>query len=54
MSRMMYHHYILTLDENETNKRIYYKQKEKVSRSDWFDLLLKDFKFVGIELDEKK
>ena len=51
---MMYHHYILTLDENETVKKIYSKQKEKVSKGDWFDLLLKDLKFVGIELDEKE
>ena len=49
---MMYHHHILNLDENETVKKIYNKQKEKTSKGDWYDLLLKNFKFIDKDLNE--
>ena len=54
INRMMYHHHILNLDENETVKKIYNKQKEKTSKGDWYDLLLKDFKFIDKDLNEKE
>ena len=54
INRMMYHHHILNLDENETVKKIYNKQKKKTSKGDWYDLLLKDFKFIDKDLNEKE
>jgi hypothetical protein len=54
MNRMMYHHHILSLNEEETVKKIYNKQKETVKKGDWYDLLMKDFKFVGKEINEKE
>ena len=50
---MMYHHHILTLDESETVKKMYIKQKETNSKGDWYDLLLKDFQFIGEDLNEQ-
>jgi hypothetical protein len=45
--RMVYHHHILTRNENETIKKIYNKQKEAFSKGDWYETLLKDFEFIG-------
>ena len=46
----MYHHHILSLDENETVRKMYNKQKQTNSKGDWYDLLLKDFKFIGKDI----
>ena len=43
---MMYHHHLLSLDDNETIKQMYEKQKEARTKGDGYDLLCKDFKFV--------
>ena len=50
--RIMYHHHIITRDENETIHKIYRKQKEEYIKGDWFQLLIKDFEFIGIQMDE--
>ena len=50
----MYHHHILTRDNNETIKKIYVKQKENYVKGDWFQLLLKDFEFIERDMNEKE
>ena len=45
--RMVYHHHILTRNENETIRKIYNKQKESVCKGDWYETILKDFEFIG-------
>ena len=49
---LMYHH-IITRDNNETIKEIYMKQKESNTKGDWFRMLMKDFEFIGVEMDEE-
>ena len=51
-NRLLYHHHIVTRDESETIKKIYNKQKINPLKGDWFDLIRKDFEFIGIELKE--
>ena len=50
--RLLYHHHILTRGDEETIKKIYFKQKEDSVRGDWYKLLEADFKFLEIELNE--
>ena len=50
--RLMYHHHILTRSDDETIKKIYYKQKENYVRGDWYELLLNDFKFINKSINE--
>ena len=52
INRLMYHHHLITREDNETIKKVYNKQKEDETKGDWFDLLVKDFKFIGVEMDE--
>ena len=33
---------------------MYNKQKQTNSKGDWYDLLLKDFKFIGKDINEKE
>jgi hypothetical protein len=54
INRIMYHHHILTRGEEETIKKIYYKQKEDPLKGDWYGLLKKDFEFIGEEIDDRK
>ena len=54
INRMMYHHYIRTLDENETVRKMYNNQKEKLSKGDCYDLVCNDFEFIGKNLNKKK
>ena len=51
-NRLMYHHHILSRDKNETIQKIYLKQKEDSIKGDWYKLLLQDFEFIGIEINE--
>ena len=53
INRIMYHHHIVRRGEEETIQRIYYKQKEDPLKGDWYELLKKDFEFIGEEIDEK-
>ena len=52
MNRMMYHHYLLTLDKEETIRKIYEKQKQEPNKGDWYELLKSDFEFVEKEICE--
>ena len=54
INRLMYHHHLLSRGEDETIYKIYTKQKEDPLQGDWFSLLLKDFEFIGVELDERE
>ena len=51
---MMYHHNILIRDDDETVKKMYMKQKEIRTKGDWFELLKKDFEYIGVEMDEER
>ena len=50
----MYHHNIMSRQENETIFKIYKKQQEDCVKGDWLKLLEKDFKFIGVEMNEEK
>ena len=50
----MFHHNILTRDNNETIRKVYNKQKKEPLKLDWYTLLEKDFTFLGISMDEEK
>ena len=50
----MYHHNIISRQENETIFKIYKKQQEDCVKGDWLKLLEKDFKFIGVEMNEEK
>ena len=50
--RFLYHHEILSRGEDETISKIYMKQKEDLTKGDWIELLLKDFAFIGIDMNE--
>ena len=52
--RLMYHHHILTREDNETIKKIYIKQTNNNIKGDWFQLLVKDFEFIKTEMNEKE
>ena len=52
--RLMFHHEIVSREDNETIKKIYIKQKEDKTRGDWITLLEADFKFIGIDLKEEE
>ena len=52
-NRLLYHHHIINRDDTETIRKIYNKQKEDPLKGDWFELIQKDFLFLGIEMDEK-
>ena len=51
--RLMFHHDILTRDDQETIRKVYMKQKEDPLKGDWFTLLEKDFSFLGINMNEE-
>jgi hypothetical protein len=54
MKRIMYHHHILSRSSNETIRKICMKQKEDPLVGDWYSLLIEDFKFIGIEINEEE
>ena len=53
-NRLLYHHHIITQNENETIRKIYEKQKTTLTKGDWFQLLKEDFQFIEQELDDEK
>jgi hypothetical protein len=53
-NRLLYHHHIITQNENETIRKIYEKQKTTPTKGDWFELLREDFKFMEQEMDDEK
>ena len=50
--RLMFHHHILTREDNETIKKVYGKQKESHIKGDWFRMLISDFEFIEEEINE--
>ena len=54
MKRIMYHHHILSRNSNETIMKICMKQNEDTLGGDWYSLLIEDFKFIGIEINEEE
>ena len=44
--RILYHQHIITRGENETIKKVYYKQKEKPCKGDWCEMIKKDFNVI--------
>ena len=50
--RLMFHHHILTREDNETIKKVYSKQKESHIKGDWFRMLISDFEFIEEEINE--
>jgi hypothetical protein len=52
--RLMFHHEILSRDNDETIKKIYLKQKQHSVKGDWIRLLEKDFDFIGIQMKEEE
>ena len=51
-NRLLYHQHILTRDDSETIKKIYNKQKEDSTKGDWYEIIKKDFQFLGRDIDE--
>ena len=52
INRIMYHHHVVNLGDEETVKRIYEKQKQDSFKGDWIRLIKQDFAFMGIEMNE--
>ena len=50
----MFHHHILSRNDNELIKKVYTKQKEDSIKGDWFQTLKNDFKFIGEEINDQK
>ena len=51
--RLLYHHHIVTLSEDETLKKIYNKQKEDSVKGDWVRLVKKDYLFIEEEMNDE-
>ena len=54
INRVMYHHHILSLNTEETVRKIYEKQKTGHLKGDWIELLKSDFDFMEIDIDEEE
>jgi hypothetical protein len=52
--RIMFHYHILTLNENETVKKIYLKQKESNTKGDWYRTLQDDYDFIEEENNDEE
>ena len=52
--RLMFHYHILNLEEDETVRKIYDKQKENCIKGDWIELVTEDCKFMNIDMDENQ
>ena len=52
INRIMYHYHILHLEEDETVRKIFEKQKGSCFKGDWIELIKEDFVFMGIDIDE--
>ena len=53
INRLMYHHHIINLGEEETVGKIYEKQKRGSFKGDWINLIRSDFEFMGIDINEE-
>ena len=52
--RLLYHHHIVNLGENETVKKVYNKQKEESTKGDWIKLVEKDFLFIEANMNDEE
>ena len=52
IKRLMYHHHILSRDDNELIKKVYNKQKEHYTKGDWFQTVKSDFQFIDVIMNE--
>ena len=50
----MYIHHILSLNTEETVRKIYEKHKKGHLKGDWIELLKSDFEFMEIDCDEEE
>ena len=48
----MFHYHLITRDSKELIFKVYTKQKEDSLRGDWYQTLMKDFEFIGEEMDD--
>ena len=53
-NRLLYHYHILTREDGETIKKIYFKQKEDSVKGYWYKIVEQDFKFLEIEINEEQ
>ena len=49
----MFHHHILTREDNETIHKVYMKQKESNLKGDWYRMIVSDFEFIEEAIDEE-
>ena len=52
--RLMYHHHIITREDNETIKKVFMNQKESHVRGVWYTMIISDFEFIEEEILFKK
>ena len=52
IKRLMYHHHILSREDDELVKKVYDKQKEDTTRGDWIETLREDFEIIGVIMDK--
>ena len=50
----MFHHHILTTNEDETLMKMYLKQKSDPTKDDWYQLLQNDFQFLGLQISDEE
>ena len=50
----MFHQHILSRADHELIKKVYLKQKESPLKGDWYQMLIKDFKFIEEDLNDDK
>ena len=51
---MMYHHHLLTIDDQESIKKIYNTQREETTKGDWYELIQNDFNIIEKEINEEQ
>ena len=49
--RINYHYHIVTREDTEIIKKVYMKQKESPLKGDWIHSIIKDYQFIGEELE---
>ena len=52
IKRLMYHHHIISREDDELVKKVYNKQKENCSKGDWIETVRTDFEFINVIMDE--
>ena len=52
MNKIMYHHHLLSLDQEETINKIFEKQKLNPNKNDWIEFKKNDFLFIEKDINE--